>query len=230
MRSVVLTCGLTALLSCRLAAAQGGYGGSDGNNGSSLPIVDLGYELHQASFYNSTGGFYNFSNIRYAAPPTGENRFRAPKAPARDRSTVQTGSQGRICPQADPAWLLIAETYIPAYLAGQTVFNESDFSNLTAAAAAGGAPAQDPRTTEDCLFLDVVVPEDIYNKRGHGHGAPVLVWIYGGGYTAGSKSDSGNPAGLLARSENNNSTGVIVGDRRDLNCDNTLTAWTVRFT
>jgi len=33
--------------------------------------------------------------------------------------------------------------------------------------------------------------------------------IYGGGYTAGDKSGSGNPAGLLARSENNNASGVI---------------------
>ena len=31
-----------------------------------LPIVDLGYELHQASCLNSSGNFYNFSNIRYA--------------------------------------------------------------------------------------------------------------------------------------------------------------------
>lgn len=57
--------------------------------------------------------------------------------------------------------------------------------------------------------MDVVVPEAIFNARDSGYGAPVLVWIYGGGYTLGSKSDSGNPSGLLARSENDNSTGVI---------------------
>ena len=33
-----------------------------------LPVVDLGYELHRASYFNETGGFYNFSNVRYAAP------------------------------------------------------------------------------------------------------------------------------------------------------------------
>ncbi|KAK5113500.1 hypothetical protein LTR62_003369 [Meristemomyces frigidus] len=194
-----------------LVAAQGSYGSSSNSSSSSgsLPIVDLGYELHQAALYNSTGGFYNFSNIRYAAPPLGENRFTVPKAPAVNRSSVQTGSQGRICPQANPAWLLIAGAYIPQYLAGKTNFTEAEFANLTSSASSGGLPAQDPRTTEDCLFLDVVVPEQIFNSRDSGYGAPVLVWIYGGGYTAGSKSDSGNPAGLLARSENNNSTGVI---------------------
>lgn len=33
-----------------------------------LPKVDLGYEIHQAALFNETGRYYNFSNIRYAAP------------------------------------------------------------------------------------------------------------------------------------------------------------------
>ena len=66
-----------------------------------------------------------------------------------------------------------------------------------------------PRTSEDCLFLDVVVPQKIFENKDEACNAPVLVWIYGGGYTAGSKSDSGNPAGLLTRSESNNADGVI---------------------
>ena len=183
--------------------AQSTYGQQ--NASATLPIIDLGYELHQASVHNTTG--YYFNNIRYAAPPTGENRFRAPQAPVTNRSVVQTGSPDRICPQAEPAWLLTALEYIPLYLAGQTVFNASSFN--TSSAASSGLPVQDPRTTEDCLFLDVVVPEGIFAKAGKGYGAPVLVWIYGGGYTVGSKSDGYNPAGLLARSEGDNAEGVI---------------------
>jgi carboxylesterase type B len=38
--------------------------------------------------------------------------------------------------------------------------------------------------------------------------AAVLVWIYGGGYTFGSKS-SGSPATLLASARKNNQEGVI---------------------
>jgi len=68
-------------------------------------------------------------------------------------------------------------------------------------------------TTEDCLFLDVMVPKSIFeggnNKKKNGTGAPVLVWVYGGGYTAGSKSGSGNPAGLLERSMTHGRDGVI---------------------
>jgi hypothetical protein len=50
------------------------------------------------------------------------------------------------------------------------------------------------------LFLDVVVPEKILKSAGSGYGAPVLVWIYGGGYTLGEKTN--NPAGLFAASGN----------------------------
>lgn len=140
-----------------------------------LPVVDLGYELQQATLFNSTGQFYNFSNIRYAAPPTGNLRFRAPQPPATNRTTVQKGTPDRICAQANPAWELIAEQFIPEYLEGQTVFNQSSF-NIS---SGGGLPTVDPRTTEDCLFLDVVVPKAIFNNAGKGPGAPVMVWIYG---------------------------------------------------
>ncbi|KAI4752487.1 carboxylesterase family protein-like protein [Aureobasidium sp. EXF-3400] len=153
----------------------------------------------------ATGGYYSFSNIRYAAPPVGDLRFAAPQAPAVDRSQLQTGSVNRICPQANPAWEIIAGQWIPEYLLeNKTSFTMSDFnltipsSNSSAATATG--------ETEDCLFLDVVVPEGIFNSNKQ---HPVLVWIYGGGYTAGSKSGSGNPAGLLERSQLDNSSGVI---------------------
>lgn len=138
----------------------------------------------------------------------GKNRFRAPQPPAKNRGEVQTGAQGRICPQANPAWGAISAPFVTAYLAGQTSFNESSFNTT----GSGQAPAVDPRTTEDCLFLDVVVPQAIFEGSSkHGKkGAPVLVWIYGGGYTAGSKGGSGNPAGLIKRSQSDSSQGVIV--------------------
>jgi carboxylesterase type B len=66
--------------------------------------------------------------------------------------------------------------------------------------------AQDPRTSEDCLFLDVVVPESIFTSKSS---VPVLVWLYGGGYVSGDKTASGNPAGLLDRSFDNGNGGVI---------------------
>jgi carboxylesterase type B len=93
-------------------------------------------------------------------------------------------------------------------------------------------PTPDPRTSEDCLFLDVFVPTKIFNStkskshikrgtpenvecqfgkpcKGEPAGAPVLVWIYGGGYVAGDKTSSGNAAGLIASSLQNGSEGVV---------------------
>lgn len=38
-----------------------------------------------------------------------------------------------------------------------------------------------PREAEDCLFLDVIVPQNIFRRADQGHRAPVLVWIHGMG-------------------------------------------------
>lgn len=177
---------------------------------SALPIVDLGYELHQASLFNSTGSFYNFSNIRYAQPPVGDLRFRAPVPPQGRNTTVDNGSMGRICPQANAAWELIATVFDPDYLEGKP-FNLSA-SETSLASKSGSLPSLDPRTTEDCLFLDVVVPQNILKSASNStsltSGAPVLVWIYGGGYVAGDKSEY-SPAGLIQASQINRTEGII---------------------
>ncbi len=128
--------------------------------------------------------------------------------------TVQTGETERICHQAAPAWGLISEQFVQAYLSG----NASAFNGTNAPTPpqpgqstdpASQIPPADPRETEDCLFLDVVVPKKLFDQRGQGQGAPVLVWIHGGGYTFGSKSGAGNPAGLIARSQDASAHGVV---------------------
>ncbi|KAJ5220529.1 hypothetical protein N7468_009733 [Penicillium chermesinum] len=152
---------------------------------SSLPVVDLGYELHRAISFNNTQGLYNFSNIRYAAPPVGDLRFRAPVWPEENRTHIQDGSRGRVCPQATPLW----EQYIELPFV-ESVLNGSKFNQSTNISSYPYIPGkQDPRTTEDCLFLDVVVPRKIFH-RGQNNTlnkglAPVLVWIYGGGTVVG---------------------------------------------
>ena len=180
-----------------------------------LPKVDLGYEIYRANSLNDTTGLYSFSNIRYAAPPTGKNRFNAPQPPAQNRSTVQFNRSEPVCPQANPLWNLVAQKFLVSYLTtGQREFNQSDFATgLPAGITVNDInldtfntsiiPPVDPRTTEDCLFLDVVVPQKIFKKKAKkGKGAAVLVWIYGGGYTAGSKTGGYDPTGLRARSQN----------------------------
>ena len=77
-----------------------------------LPVVDLGYERQRATSFNGSGNYYSFSNIRYAAPPVGDLRFRAPQSPAVNRDSIQTGQQDRICAQATPAWQAIIPQYV----------------------------------------------------------------------------------------------------------------------
>ncbi|KAB8336748.1 hypothetical protein FH972_021057 [Carpinus fangiana] len=173
-----------------------------------LPEVDLGYEIHKALSYNKTGGYFTFANIRYAAPPTGQNRFRAPRPPAWNRGKVQDGSQDRICPQAPPAWLQMATPFVKAYLTGDKYNGtQQDLDQLNHTVQ---YPPRDPSETEDCLFLDVVVPKKIFQQARSYSGAPVLVWIYGGGYTIGRKGgENYPPSGLIGRSSSYGQPGIV---------------------
>ncbi|KFY90305.1 hypothetical protein V500_05211 [Pseudogymnoascus sp. VKM F-4518 (FW-2643)] len=175
-----------------------------------LPTVDLGYGLWSAKI-NDTGKhpYYTFGNIRYAAPPVGELRFKAPVPPKGRNKTVNNGSGNPTCPQANPAWLLTAQ----AFLTGTPI------ENLTRPGSGSGSgggfslddiPKPVAGTTEDCLFLDVYAPKSIYDARRTKHKkGGVLVWIYGGGYTAGVKTGNGNPATLLDSARDGNEKGII---------------------
>ncbi|KAF2827253.1 alpha/beta-hydrolase [Ophiobolus disseminans] len=172
----------------------------------SLPEIDLGYEIYRAAGFNSTGNFYNFSNIRYAAPPVGKLRFAPPQAPATNRTSINSGGSSRICPQASPAWQLEAQNFLTSLLLGLPVNTTRPYTPA-GANSTSVIPPRNPLESEDCLFLDVFVPEDVLSKAGQGFGAPVLVWIYGGGYVNGNKNN--NPAGLLAASGNSSNGDVI---------------------
>lgn len=108
---------------------------------------------------------------------------------------------GRICPQGAPAWEATALTYLTDILLG------IPFNTSAPPVNTNSSTTIDGRTSEDCLFLDVFVPQQIFESAGMGYGAPVLVWIYGGGYTSGNKYN--NPAGLLAASGNVSDGDVI---------------------
>ncbi|KAM5353345.1 hypothetical protein ACJZ2D_016752 [Fusarium nematophilum] len=176
------------------------------NSSDPLPVLNFGYALHRAADFNETGGYYNFSNIRYAAPPLGHLRFRAPAPPAIDRSVIQDGLESRMCPQNYPPWMATIG-WVPEYL------QSGALPNTTAEAGpstnTSSASPRDPSQNEDCLFLDVMVSQETFKKAGQGYGAPVLVWIYGGGYAVGSKTSGYDPRSLLRRSQTNSSEGVV---------------------
>lgn len=126
-----------------------------------LPTVDLGYGVYRASYYNvcisppsiappcswniqETNDAYVFSNIRFAAPPTGDLRFGLPQPPPVDRSKIHDGSDG------GPG--------CPAALPGTPVL----------------PPGNDSPQSEDCLFLDVIVPRKVLS--GELSKVPVAFW------------------------------------------------------
>ncbi|USP81292.1 hypothetical protein yc1106_08566 [Curvularia clavata] len=108
-------------------------------------------------------------------------RFRAPQPPEVNRSFIQDGSHGRACPQAVPAWQFSQST--------------EGFKSLTQG--------------EDCLLLDVFVPTDVFSKTNRTSGAPVLVWIHGGGNAYGAKDYQTDPYGLMLRARENSPDGMI---------------------
>lgn len=162
----------------------------------------------------TAGQFLNFSNIPYAQPSVGNLRFRAPVAITGNSATVNNGSVGHICPQAGPAWGAISPIFVADFLQG-IPFNLTATEQMLQNMSTGGLPPQDPRTSEDCLLLDVYAPQKVFQQGPAspegGKGAPVLVWIYGGGYTLGEKNQDGlyNPAGLIKASQVSGSDGII---------------------
>lgn len=127
-------------------------------NSSSGPIVNLGY----AQYKGNTTLRSNFSTdvyygIRFAQPPVGQLRWQPPQNIEAHNNynpseVIDAQTPSPSCVQGVPAWQLAA--------------NESGQVNATG--------------QEDCLFLDVYVPEKPTLAA-----LPVLVNIHGGGYTKG---------------------------------------------
>ncbi|KAF9064189.1 Alpha/Beta hydrolase protein [Rhodocollybia butyracea] len=127
-------------------------------NNNDVPIIDLGYAKYQGVF-DSLNNVTSYLGMRYAAPPTGELRFRAPQAPANDDGVVQQAN-------ANP---------IPCF---QAVMGTAPTNPLEAINKRQSVMEME---TEDCLFLNTYFPGDTVPTEP----LPVLVWIHGGGYTEG---------------------------------------------
>ncbi|KAE9408460.1 alpha/beta-hydrolase [Gymnopus androsaceus JB14] len=161
------------------------------SNIASAPIIDLGYAQYQG-VYDSVNNVTSYLGVRYAAPPIGDLRWRAPQSPANNSSAgvQQANTQPNPCPQASTG---DASTNP---LEGQ--------SSLTRRA---DAPGTGP---EDCLFLNVYFPGDTIPTKPF----PTLVWIHGGGYISGG-ADTFEGSDLL-REANNEIVAVIIQYRLGL--------------
>ena len=116
------------------------------------------------------GALAIFKGLRYGAPPLGALRFAPPQPPA---------------PWTAPADALALAA--PAIQVGVPP------GGTTGGRSAGDPPAPDqPGTDEDCLFLNVWTP-GLSGRR------PVMVWLHGGGFAAGSGGAAMYDGAALAR-------------------------------
>ena len=103
-----------------------------------------------------------------------------------------------ICSEALPGWITTAQEVTT----GGPI---TDYRNYTVK----DIPPVDPRTSEDCLFLNVLASSAVYERRGNSTGAAVLVWIHGGGFTAGWKEEFGDGQDFIALSAGYCDDGVV---------------------
>ncbi|KAH0429721.1 acetylcholinesterase [Colletotrichum camelliae] len=115
---------------------------------------------------------YRLSTYRMNATKPSATTIHAP-VPVKVSNTshvINNGSVGAICPQPFTLFNDTAVTqWILSYISGTVL----GLDELQQQAANQTEPPADSRISEDCLFLDVIVPKKIYDKRGSGAGAPV---------------------------------------------------------
>ncbi len=114
-----------------------------------------------------------FKGIPYASPPLGENRWREPQPPAKWDGVRKADAFGAPC------------TSGPAAGRGGGRGARGAPGAPGAAAAPPPPPPQaaprEPARSEDCLYLNVWT-----SAKSAGDRRPVMLWIYGGGFTGGS--------------------------------------------
>jgi para-nitrobenzyl esterase len=115
-------------------------------------------------------GILSFKGIPYAAPPVGSLRFKPPVRLA--------------------AWSGIRAT---TRFGARAMQNDNAFDIAPAVRALFTAPPREPMS-EDCLFINVWTP-----ALDNGGDRPVMVWLHGGGFIAGSGASDWYDGTNLAR-------------------------------
>jgi len=109
-----------------------------------------------------------FRGIPFAAPPLGENRWRAPQPAAKWEGVRNAEAFGAPCSAGAP-------------FGGRGGPGRGARGGAPAQPPAAAAPPREPARSEDCLYLNVWTSAGSPNDK-----RPVMLWIYGGGFTGGA--------------------------------------------
>ncbi|KAF2794138.1 alpha/beta-hydrolase [Melanomma pulvis-pyrius CBS 109.77] len=132
------------------------------------PTIDLGYAKYRG-IHNATLSINTFYGLRFASPPTGPLRWNAPEP-------IENS-------QAHPTDIIDATTSGPGCIQGYPYWTNPN--------------AGIPTGSEDCLFVNVLVPANATAESK----LPVLVGIPGGGYTLGDATQF--PGEVIMRHSSN---------------------------
>src|SRR5262245_9250280 len=111
-----------------------------------------------------------FKGIPFAAPPLGDNRWRAPKPAAKWEGVRKADAFGAPCTSGGNAGR-----------GGGGGARAGAPGAPAPAQAAPVAPPREPARSEDCLYANVWTSATSASEK-----RPVMVWIYGGAFTGGS--------------------------------------------
>lgn len=118
---------------------------------------------------SSAWGVDSFLGIPFAQPPVGALRLEPPRSITSSLGTIIATAAPRVCPQST------ATSVDTSQLGGNATTLLNQLPTTPTAAAVSDSP-------EGCLTLNIQRPSTITSSSK----LPVLFWIFGGGFTAGS--------------------------------------------
>ena len=176
---------MTTLVLCSLGAltAATGGGGAARLQPESPVKVDGGQLQGVAE-----DGIVSFKGIPFAAPPVGDLRWRPPQPAASGRACARQQNSERTACRDGSDHLRVRVPGPGAPPAQGTASAPTPTPPPPAAAPVVQVPS------EDCLDLNVWRPADPNARK-----LPVMVWIYGGGFTGGSSSSPNTSGAQFAK-------------------------------
>ena len=153
------------------------------------PGVEIATPQGPVQGVTTENGLQNIMGIPFAAPPTGDLRWRPPAPAPGWNDTRQANEFAPMCMQDTS----VASGFMDLLIRGQGLGWFKTWLIKKAVAS-----AIDGEVSEDCLYLNIRTPNIAPDGTVSGEALPVMVWIHGGGHQFGSSSSSMYQSDALA--------------------------------